>query len=337
MVNSTVPQAPQDTFSTTYIVLTSLNIVLHIVGIILLVISYKRGRKTSQLILLINMSAAEVLVNTLKLTVILLDTLNGQDLINLDNLMTLYESIIIIMYTGADYLYLLSLFYITADRLACVLLNIKYQVVWSHKRSRYLVLATWFFNMLVSISIPLIYHYCYVKKGISGKIFYDIINTYVPVVIQCLFIIFAIISYCIMFRIYVTSRRRIRRNSQPDAPRESLCRIFITSQFFVSILIITSTLLLDIIPNVIYTFFLIMDVPFGIQTKMNVQIARNICGMLSDTIHGLIYVLLEPSVRKLWIDKMLEIRSRSHLQIHVDQPRRSTEVELFTVEVVRMH
>ena len=319
----------EDTYTMTYIVLSSLNVILHTVGILLLGTRYKGGHKTSQIVFLINMSFAEALVNTFKLVLILLYTFVIQDIKDPPHfILILYESLTIMMYTGVDYLYLLSLFYITSDRLACVLLGMRHQTVWNHHQSKMLVLATWIFNVLVSISICLFFYYCYVLQERSDEAFIALVNTYIPVVIQCLFITFGIISYFIMFQSYVTSRRTIHSFNQSGDRPQSLCHIFLTSQFFVSILIITSSLVLAIIPNVVYTLVLILGVPIDETLSLHVSIARNIGGMLSDSVDGLIYVLLEPTVRKLLFEKVLRIKNQIHLNAHNDLLLRNKKLEI---------
>ena len=103
-----------------------------------------------------------------------------------------------------------------------------------------------------------------------------------------------------MFRKYASSRRRTSSAGNIDVPQESLFRIYRNSRFFVSIMLVTSSLILGVIPKLMYVFMLIADNKVPLPFKYYVEF----CRLLSDMVDGIIYVMLQPSVRKLLLEKL---------------------------------
>ena len=110
-----------------------------------------------------------------------------------------------------------------------------------------------------------------------------------------LFLLFAVVSYLIMFLKYIKSRRSSMSTHQ------SKFFLFRTSKFYVSLLLITSFIILSVIPSLIMS-----SSPID-ESLNNNYLYLEITSVLSDTVDGVIYVLLYAPVRTILKMKVISI------------------------------
>ena len=114
---------------------------------------------------------------------------------------------------------------------------------------------------------------------------------YIPAVLAIGFVVFSCITYAIMFAVYAKSRRQLQQ-----AP-ESLFRTFINSSFYISVLLITSFLVLTVVP-------LLVNIHFDrLKVEMEEPVMNYVYSSLhlSDVVDAVIYILLYRPVRSMMI------------------------------------
>ena len=280
-----------------YIILSFVNVVLHSIGIYFMACIYRNGQRTSpQQLYLMNLGCTEVVINFFVFVIRVLFVVYLYHHSHRISAIIYYLTNII--FSVLIYLYISAIFYLTADRLFCVLLNIRYPILWTHKKARNLIIITWIVNLLICLVTSLIFYFS--PQMISGGTFYGIIGILAPTVLLCSFLVFAVIAYTIMFWKYASSRRKISLARNPGAHQESLFRIFRNSRFFMSMILITSSLVLAVIPTLIYALMKITNNKIALTFSQ----FHNFCSMLSDTADGIIYIMLQPSVRTLIHQKL---------------------------------
>lgn len=121
---------------------------------------------------------------------------------------------------------------------------------------------------------------------------------YIPLFLVVIFFVFAIFAYGLMFYKFISSRRKTRR---PQPNENTIRHAFRHSKFFVSIMLITSFLILMVIPFSAITLLMKKKLVTEYKKHMDFSV------LLSDTMDGLIYVFLIPSVRKLFWKKLSSV------------------------------
>ncbi len=149
-------------------------------------------------------------------------------------------------------MYMCAMFFITADRLAATLLTIRYQVVWNVHRTKLLLAITWLINTLIPFVLIPILHMR--DDVILNKENVFVMKFFIPVVLSIVYLIFAIVSYIIMFTKFTRSKRL---SSAESSVHLTSWQIFKKSKFYTSILLITSFLLMWVIPKVTQCFLAI--------------------------------------------------------------------------------
>lgn len=270
------------------------NIILHGIGLCLLFTLYKRrGEKSYQRCYLLNLSLAELVQNIFRLTIHLL-LLYDADHRN----RSLCQLICYFRYvtnTAVYYQCFASMFLLTGDRLLCILLGMRYTIIWNFKKTIYVIAMTWFFNGIISIGMcvhmTVTMRTC---KQLHACAFNKVVYLYVPTSLFVIFLAFTIFTYSVLFYKYVVSRRQFSMNSNENH-RRTIKSAITNSKFFVSIMLISTFLLFMVIPASVATFYYIVA---GTMPSMSYIYYLNISVLLSDTADGLIYVFLLPSVRK---------------------------------------
>ena len=260
------------------------NIALHSIGCYLLITLYKRGQDTTQRILLINLSATELLLNVfggvMSIQSILI--LKGMDILEEQHV---YTSII--RDSGLMVIYFIDMYFITIDRLLEILLNINYYSYVSQEKVKYLLFATWLFGIILTIGITVTWHYL--------KFDYAKIHLFVYPPLACPFVPLAIIVYSLIFYRYRKSRVAPTQSWNNRNARVSIVRTFRQSKFFVVVFIILSFLLFVIFPGTIYS----VSTFIKHKTKYRNQVIIYIIYHLSHTVDFVTYVFLERAVRML--------------------------------------
>ena len=222
-----------------YITLYAINICPYLLGCYLLQVGYNNGRKTVQQLYLINLSLNEAITNIIFLLLPILDivsyfNISEKTSYNVDvSRMYIY----IIGFTGFYWSYVLAMFYLICDRLLHVLLNYRYPMFWTISKARKLLIVTGFVNCAISLTFALIYYFT--RSIIQRTTLINSLLIYVPTVLSTTFLIFALVTYIVMFFKFAHSRR-LTMPRNPDAPKETLFHIFVNSRFFISVMLISS-------------------------------------------------------------------------------------------------
>ena len=131
------------------IVMNTTNTVLHFVGFYLLATLHKNDENDNmQRIFIMNLSITEAFNNLLILITTIPDFLSvSDDTAEVISIANVYVAIFMdyILYLN----FYLTLFYLTADRLACSLLNMRYPLYCSARKGKYLVFSDvnfWYFH-----------------------------------------------------------------------------------------------------------------------------------------------------------------------------------------------
>ena len=127
------------------------NLFLHSLGCYLLVTLYRNGEDTVQRLLVINLSITEALLSCLgaieTLSEIICRHSESTSAAYVDGMVSTFES------TGIVFVYFLTMYYVTFDRLLAIYLNIKYGLYCNEYRAKKLLTATWLCGVAVSLSI----------------------------------------------------------------------------------------------------------------------------------------------------------------------------------------
>ena len=169
------------------------------------------------------------------------------------------------------------------------LLAVNYNVTCTKGRTIKLIIWTWAVNILISlVTTSVVYsHGC---RNVNKNV-YTVMFTYIPDFISATFSIFAFIAYIVMFVEFASSTRRLNCYK---GQRTSLFSIFRHSRFFVSILLVSSCLIFNVIPRIVYSIYLgTVKSGFGMFV-----VAVSLSITFSDFCDSVIYVFLQKSVRR---------------------------------------
>ena len=106
-----------------------------------------------------------------------------------------------------------------------------------------------------------------------------------------------------MFYVFASSRKNVSAPRDNNAQQQTLFHIFKQSRFGISLLLISSYLILLVIPVLITPFCLITQttLPRGYILYRRISVA------LSDTADAMIYVFISPAARKLLLHKIISL------------------------------
>ena len=127
------------------------------------------------------------------------------------------------------------------------------------------------------------------EDGDAMNALHNVLLSYIPLIVMGSFLLISVTSYAIMFRSFLLSRREVT-NSELTA-----WQAFRGSKFYIAVLLMTSFIVFWIAPMMIGRF---------INIDRRYYIYINISFIFSDTVDGIIYVFLKPSVNKLLREKL---------------------------------
>lgn len=270
-------------------IISLVNAALHSLGAYVLVSIYSNGRKTSQQVFLINLS----FVGSLSSIVSLLhgiDNILGYYYYHWHIIDEISNYLFIINITGLFYLFYLSIMFVTLDRLMSSLLTFRYIIYWDHLKAIKLLIASW--CIITSVCIFLVNDFEKMKSNGTDRIIIE----YVPSAFDAAVIILAMASYGIIFSRYVTSRRLVSHTER----NESMLQIFRNSKFYVTILLISSFLVLTVIPGSILSIFAYTN----IEVSESFYVYTTVSFCLSTTADVIIYLFMHKTVRKVCLQKL---------------------------------
>ena len=269
------------------IILDSSNILLHGLGLSLLISLYNKCEKTVAQLYLLNLSISKLLKNLIYL---LYDAMYITYLSRTKDIYYIIIYLQLITGTVIYWLYLFAVMFLLVDRLAIVLLNMRYSIIWNIRKARILITTSWFFCVSVSfLAFTLVYNYIGAKEltryNITLKITY-----YIAIIFNGLFYIFAVLSYIIMF-VKLKSKRRYTNKFSSNQSLFQVCR---NSWFFIVSLLVASFLLLMVIPKLVLSISWINGdhLPEAVRVYIYISIA------LLDTVDGVIYIFMYAPVQR---------------------------------------
>lgn len=283
-----------------YICLNSLNILIHGLGFFLLLVLYKKGHKTSQRLYLLNLSFSELLQNFFRLLIhsIILHRL----LHSLRGIGKIGHCIVYVTNTGVYYQCFFSVCLLTGDRLLSM--RTGYGKDWSLRRRINIIRLSWALNIMASVGIFFYMYFFRIENNTAYSID-NIITIYIPTSLFIAFLVFAVFTYTIMFYKFFASNQIIHQKST------SVLETFRQSKFFISVIIVSTFLFLMVIPGLVATVMIIGGNP---PHPMFV-IYLNISVTLNDTTDGLIYVFLQPDVKRLFKEKLSSVFTRNNTYV----------------------
>ena len=262
---------------------SALNILLHITCAILLLHVYqKQNASKTQKLALLNLSIAELARNIYVFIGSIMLVTVGKNLI----MFCIFRILLLCIYLN----YIFAMFFIMADRLAASVLNIRYIIVCTTCKTKTVILCTWFFSFLVT---PLIFSVLYARSG--SKYVYEAIDNnlpYIGITLQMMFLVFSVTSYTIIFAVFVRSRRRSTLSQQ------SLFQFFTRSNFYAALLLISTFVVLQGIPGIMWVYMILRQ-----DYNNTLVYFITILLSLSDTVDGIIYILLYSPVRNALLAK----------------------------------
>ena len=313
-----------------YSILDFVNIVLHSTGIFLLVVLYKKGNRGFPKLYIINLACSGLAWNMLAAALNVITAITRS--YNHTGLALWFA-----LWTGVNFNVICAMFYITGDRLLQVWLNIKYTFHWNVRKTSILIISTWITNVSISAGFAASLIVATSHSGDHIKRVYDvyvIVDTYVPPILQITYFIFSSITYCVMFMKYLKSKRIFQ---QPDSTSLSARKIFLRSRFFISVLLISSFLVLTVIPTLVCNIWALTSPHTFRMTNEPARIFMiytNVSIRLTHTIDAVIYIFLQPRVRRLLIQKIF-CRKTSIYNITMSRITGNTEHEQLILDDLR--
>ena len=288
---------------------SAINSILHSVCLILLCYVYCKKRiKKTQMVLLINLSAADCLGNLCNLIYALLRLYTKSEFIQC-------------VYRIVEYPYTITfiagLFLVTSDRLAASLLKLRYKSICTVSRAKKIVIIIWCLSVL---GLPSGFVIVFACKGYSAmKEAVDVAQAFVIPIMFFLASLFIPSSYIIIFAQYVKSRRRSNSTNQ------SIFRLFLNSRFSQAVILTAVQVILVAIPMFISFTMNVKHIQRGYQILFFAVLPN-----LSGTLDPIIYVFLYAPVRQVLTNKILQwksnSRSRTRTESSVLSPRNSLHV-----------
>ena len=273
------------------VILSTLNVVTmmaHVLGCYLLTCQYENGVQNSQQLYLINLAVSEGSLNFLQL----LTNHVGVD-VDSSSLTVVRHYIKTVRGYGFNTVYLLTMIYLTFDKLLDIHLNIKYHLYWNEQRTKYLITTTWCLTLTSAITVSIVYHY-------TGFKVHEGLDLYVYPTFNIIFLIIASLTYGFIFHKYKKSRHPPVQLGNTQV-RQSTFRVFQRSRFYIPVLLITSFILFMAVPDFIQMACVASgqshDGHFVLTTCLRILWA------ISYFIDAVIYILIKTSVRNLLKEK----------------------------------
>ena len=252
--------------------ITTLGLLLHLIGSYLQWKTYNWGRITTQQLLIFHLSICECIMNGNWIIIITLTAIWKDTNIR-------YFGYFFVVYLAVSGIIYKIMMFITVDRLMAVVLNLKYHQYWTVGRTKIATSVIWVIGFTELISFV-------ICNTFLGYWFRIIEVVYFKVVFSFLYILLAIMTYTVIFWKYKISRRLSRSQDVPINDKRNR-----TSRFYVAVFIILSYLVFNVIPFC----------TFALSYKGNGDIPSLLEGILlhlGSSADALIYIFLQRNVRK---------------------------------------
>ena len=289
------------------------NVFVHSVGCHLLTIQYKRGEDTALQILLVNLSATEIIQSVLSILLTPITDLVDFDAATSEHIHVFQEYLGVLTDTAVWLVHGVNVIYIAVDRLLHIRLSLKYELVCTVQRGKRLIQATWSVASLVYILIVSLYA--------CGMFDYHGYLGYWYISFDLVFLVVALYMYMCIFHTYVKSKQhpmlnQIALSSASSHTYLSRFGIFRNSRFYVVALRITNFIMLKISADIL---FFVLGVISGnhddVITHVPSMMIAFVMWALSDTVDAYVYIFEERSVRKLLRTLLVEGRKRCRSEV----------------------
>ena len=203
--------------------------------------------------------------------------------------------------TMSGVLYFLMML-MTVDRLAAVVLNMKYPQYWTVERTKFLLLIIWVQGSVAVITFVLL--------NVYHREWYEMITIKYTILASSIFYnVVAVFTYIVVFWKYVKSKVRVQRSNDANDGQQRLSTVqtFLKSRFYVSVLIILTYLLFNTIPFCVIAILFPEDWTANNNSIQFIMVVLLHLAYLSDP---LIYIFLQPDVRKQ-LSKLLSCNGNS--------------------------
>lgn len=323
------------------LIFRQINFMLHSTGCYLLICLYKNGSSSTQQLFLINLSVIIALRNLLIIPVLILDLVPHneesefiQDGGNGYIIEITHKILRNMIATTVFFLYYMSMYYLTLDRLLAVCLHFRYSTLCTIGRVKLLLLVTWFigFGLIICLSILS-------SNGIISSD-YTPYDYYAYLSLALGFIILAIFTYGILFHSFRKSlelRTRSSLATTVTATRlnstSNIYAVFRQSNFYISILLITNFVVFLVAPDLLYLFD-------GLRNKFSqpddnlVEYIVVTMYVISDLIDAYIYIFIKKNVRDLLEEKLKVLRRlfvrQKAVSTHLDVPTHRRDISIIS-------
>ena len=266
---------------------------LHSIGLYFLIRLYKRYEGDVQQLYIINLCIVELIATVLFMVGTLL---NVVPLLEAEKY---HEYISMVTQTVIRFVFYMSMVAITVDKLVVVLLSIKYHVYWSVNKAKYLVATIWMVGLIMCVTVITVY--------LVEESSYELQMDKFVLTFDFAFISIAISSYSYIFYKYKQTRASPIFNSA-STPQQSIWKVFKNSRFFISVLLITSFLLLIVLPDLVDYFI-------NNNTEGEEEDEEDSAGLILFILYHIsficdscIYIFIQPKVRRLLWKKLYRFR-----------------------------
>ena len=282
-------------------ILIVINIFVHMIGITCLVCLPRFSMIESQRLYLLNLSLSEVCLTLMELAkrLVYITTNSEYNIIS--------EYIKVIQFSSAAMVYYFIMIYLTADRFFVVYLHLKYPLYWSKNKTRNLLAVTWVVFIILAIVLALLYKYLSIDYN---RIFY----IYTWPITEAVFLVVAFGTYGYVIQkvykrnkarnAYETLRQRSKFNNTATPSPQQYQSILKQPAFYVPTLLILTFVLLQVVPDLTVSFVIFS----GRTVSENVNTAVFITYMISILLDAVIYIILLPCVKELFIKKLISLR-----------------------------
>lgn len=267
------------------------NVILHSIGVYLIRCFRKNYGCQVHLILIMNLSIVEILLNlssSVNLVLIVAPVHeNDLDWVNKSR-----DILYIIDETFLSFPFYMFMIYITIDKLLEICLNIKYPLHVTVKRATCIVIATWITSLIVSGSFIVTFF----LTGKYGREF----QRYFFTLFDFWFLIIASGTYGIIFYKFMNSRKGPVIAAHNSVIRVNTFQTFKNSRFIVPVMLVISFILFVIVPDILYDF---VDTSYEMEVSLAFLLAA------AYSIDAFIYIFMNETLRKLLWRKIRILRA----------------------------
>lgn len=307
------------------LVLNVINVVLHSIGIRALITVYSRCRQKQQRLYIINLSFCELLMNLIEFVRNILNMISFSPLVEI-KIAEARHYVLIIAFTGISLVYYIDMIVLTLDRLAIVVLGMRYPKYWNTKKAKQLMISLWIIGLIVCTLVSILYKLCQFDwESIFFMYFYPIC--------EFTFMIVAIATYItIRHKSNKSARDRIRRlSSRNDTTRASIeaMNLYRRSIFQVPLLLIITFFCFMTVPDITYLFVAIIF-------KKPSETLSNVCWIsysISNILDAGIYIYFYPDVRAHVKKMLFRVTKQEHSSYSVKRSSASFTLRTVPVEL----